>query len=792
MFEDISCATAFQTYVIETAPVLALRLDQKCRVVEANAEAQRVLGDIVNRSLTEKVADCSCSRILREFVPDGKVSPLTINTASGVPETLYFRFFDLPEGVLALGAPNLAEQQKIYRQFRAMNAELDALTRQLHRANAELRASDSLHTRQTKEMRDYSESLRQQSLASLNLMEDAIEERKRVEQANLALRQSEAQFRSLVEGAPDAILVLTNPGIIAYVNPACCRMLGVDTPDQLLNRYASSHVDPSFHELHGKRMHGLFVGRIAAPTVNQTWIKSDGTRFPVGVSSVPITYRGQPAALSFARDLSERVKEQQRSKELEIAAAKAEAASQAKSAFLSTMSHEIRTPMNAILGYTQLILRDPNLGSETAANLKVISRSGEHLLNIINDVLDMAKIEAGHLKVVPKTFNLPSLLHHLEAIFRLQAAANGVEFVVHVSGEPVEYVVADEGKIRQVLINLLGNAVKFTQRGRIELRAALNDRADERLWLSIEVEDSGIGMTAEEQENLFQPFIQGERGQNLHHGGTGLGLAICRGMATAMGGEIGVASRPGSGSTFHFEIPVERGIQRDCNEQPGHRGRVLGIQAGKDAPRILIADDMRDNREWLSKLLQLMGFAVRSAENGEVAVQVWKEWLPQLVLMDIHMPVMNGFEATRSIRSAPDGEHTIIVILTADAMEEERADALASGVDGFISKPCRDDDLLQTICGHLGLTYSYGDETVAHNEPAAVAVGSDELGSQPPEVPADLVAQMLHAVTHGDKRLLDSLVLAIEDRGDVESAAKLRAMANRYQYDRLIDLLENS
>jgi CheY-like chemotaxis protein len=446
--------------------------------------------------------------------------------------------------------------------------------------------------------------------------------------------------------------------------------------------------------------------------------------------------------------------------------------------------------MNAILGYSQLVLRDPNLGSETAASLKVINRSGEHLLTIINDVLDMAKIEAGHLNVTPKAFNLPSLLRHLEAIFRMQAAANGVEFVLQTTGEPLEYIVADEGKIRQVLINLLGNAVKFTERGRIGLRVNLNDRADERLWLSVEVEDSGIGMTAEEQENLFQPFIQGERGLNHHHGGTGLGLAICRGMATAMNGKIGVASKPGSGSTFHFEIPIERGAPQVFEARSGRRGQVLGIRSGPDAPRILIADDMPNNREWLGKLLQLMGFAVRTAENGEVAVQVWKEWQPQLVLMDIHMPVMNGFEATRSIRATPEGEHTIVIILTADAMEHERADALASGVDGFFSKPFRDDDLLENICNHLGLTYSYDEEKAGHDEPAAIFIAPDELGA--PGVPADLVAQMRHAVMHGDKVLLDSLILTIEDRGDMESAAKLRAMANRYQYDRLIEILENA
>ncbi len=791
MFDDISCAAAFQTYVIETAPVLAIRLDQEGRVVEANAESHRILGDILNRHLSEKMADCSCGLNLREVASDGRVSPLSLNTVSGLPETLYFRFFELQDGILALGCPNFAEQQELFSEYRAMNAELNRVARQLQRANAELRVSDSIHARHAKEMQDYSEALRKQSLASMNLMEDAVEARKRVELTNLALRQSATQFRSLVETAPDTILVVTGM-VFAYVNPAGCRLFGAASPQQLLGRSVLDRLDPSIQDLVQQRLHTVLTRREPAPTVEQIWLKLDGKPFPVEASSVPIAYEGQDSVLTFAHDITERKRVAQQNRELEIAAAKALAASQAKSAFLSTMSHEIRTPMNAILGYTQLILRDPNLGSETVANLKIISRSGEHLLNIINEVLDMAKIEAGHLKVAPKTFNLPSLLHHLEAIFRLQAAANGVEFAVHRSGEPLEYIVADEGKVRQVLTNLLGNAVKFTQRGRIELRAALNDRADERLWLSVEVEDSGIGMTAEEQENLFQPFIQGERGQNLHHGGTGLGLAICRGLATAMNGDIGVSSRPGSGSTFHFEIPVERGIQRDCNEPSGRRGRVLGIQAGEDAPRILIADDMPDNREWLSKLLQLTGFAVRCAENGEVAVQVWKEWQPQLVLMDIHMPVMNGFEATRSIRSAPDGEHTIIVVLTADAMEEERTDALENGVDGFISKPCRDDDLLQTICDHLGLTYSYGDEQAGHDQPAARSTGGDDPDPQPPEVPADLVAQMLHAVTHGDKRLLDSLVLAIEDRGDVESAAKLRAMANRYQYDRLIDLLENS
>jgi signal transduction histidine kinase len=327
------------------------------------------------------------------------------------------------------------------------------------------------------------------------------------------------------------------------------------------------------------------------------------------------------------------------------AKAEAEAATRAKSTFLSTMSHEIRTPMNAILGYAQLMLRDPGLGPDAKANLAIIGRSGEHLLGLINDVLDMAKIEAGRTELNPSTFNFPRFLDDLAAMFRLRAEAKALRFDMLVDGESVPYVVADEGKIRQALINLLANAIKFTKRGQVKLHVTLESRSADRLRLSASVQDTGPGISYEEQSKLFEPFTQTSRGLHSQEG-TGLGLAITRKYARLMGGDVTVISSPGEGSTFQFEIPVERGNSGVAVRRSAPR-RVIGIRTGN--PRILVVDDQFENRDWLIKLLTAIGFSVRGSVNGEAAIRDWEEWDPRFILMDIHMPVMDGLEATRRI-----------------------------------------------------------------------------------------------------------------------------------------------
>jgi two-component system sensor histidine kinase/response regulator len=448
------------------------------------------------------------------------------------------------------------------------------------------------------------------------------------------------------------------------------------------------------------------------------------------------------------------------------------------------MSHEIRTPLNAILGYAQLMARDPSLGTDSKANLGIIGRSGEHLLALINEVLDMSKIEAGRSELKYLTFNLYRMLDDLAAMFHLRAEAKDLRFEMSVSGETVPYVKADEGKIRQTLINLLGNAIKFTKRGHIYLRVTLKQTGADQLWLTIEIEDTGSGMTDEEREKLFEPFQQNQRGFNPQEG-TGLGLAISRQYARLMGGDITVSSNPGQGSVFRLEIPIESGDAGVAVRQAAPR-HVIGIRPGTNVPRILIADDQFENRDWLVKLLTSVGFSVRGAENGESAIRAWESWRPELILMDVHMPVLDGLEATRRIKADDRGKETAIVVLTASAMDDDRRKVAESGADDFISKPCREDELLERMHDLLDVVYDYDEPSGAaglHSDTAALS--AEQLS----QLPLDLVEKLRDATLRGNKRLLDELILGAEDPSCAQALQKL---ANRYEYDALTRLLEEA
>ncbi len=469
------------------------------------------------------------------------------------------------------------------------------------------------------------------------------------------------------------------------------------------------------------------------------------------------------------------------------AKAEADAANRAKSTFLSTMSHEIRTPMNAILGYAQLMLRDPDMGADAKANLKIIGRSGEHLLALINDVLDMSKIEAGRIEVNPATFNLSRLLDDLAAMFRMRAGTKALAFEMSTDGEAVPYVVGDQGKIRQVLINLLGNAVKFTQLGRIELHVTLEQKAGQ-LWLSARVEDTGPGITEDDQKRLFEPFSQTKGGLNTQEG-TGLGLAISRKYARLMGGDIAVASTPGAGSVFRFEISVGRGAAGVAVKETALR-RVMAIRAGQEAPKTLVVDDHPENRDWLMKLLTSIGFSVRGAENGEAAIRTWEEWSPRLILMDVHMPVMDGLEATRRIKADPRGEETMVVVLTASAMDDDRRTVAESGADDFVAKPCREDELLEKMRSLLKVTYEYEEVSDAAGHPSGgvEALSAERLG----RLPRELIEDLRNATLSGNKRLLDKLIFKVRETEDAESAQALQSLADKYEYDALTRSLEEA
>jgi signal transduction histidine kinase/DNA-binding response OmpR family regulator len=474
----------------------------------------------------------------------------------------------------------------------------------------------------------------------------------------------------------------------------------------------------------------------------------------------------------------EDVTERRRSEE-EVAKAKevAEAANRAKSAFLANMSHEIRTPMNAILGFSQLMLRDQALNSQQNQYLGIIIRSGEHLLALINDILEMSKIEAGRTILNLTTFDLPALLNDLEMMFRVRTEGKKLSFGVQLIGDVPRYIMTDINKLRQVFINVLGNAVKFTERGGIGLRVRADRRGTTGPWLRVEVEDTGPGISADEQTKLFRHFEQTKTGQKAGTG-TGLGLAISREFVRLMGGDITVSSQVGKGSVFSIHLPLNEGDVRAVLPIDTPR-KVLSLKPGQDQCRVLIADDVEDNRELLAQILGPVGFEIRLACDGKQAVKEFESWRPHLILMDFRMPVMDGHEAILRIRSAAAGKEVKIIAVTASALDENRQDLLGIGADDFIGKPFREAELFRKIQTHLGVEFLYGEEQAA---PAA-ELTPESLAC----LSHDLIHLMREAVIAAD---LDQLLVNIQE---VEVSAptiarELRRLAEQFEYQTLLGL----
>jgi PAS domain S-box-containing protein len=598
------------------------------------------------------------------------------------------------------------------------------------------------------------------------------------------LRRSKSYVEDILHSMADSLVVVDREGKIRTANPATCSLLGYGEGDLLgepIQRITSG-IDLLDAGKPG--------GEESSNGIEVEYVAQNGLKIPV-LASVARMGGHTDTVICMAQDLRER-----KLAERELLSAKeaAESANRAKSAFLANMSHEIRTPMNAILGYSQLMLRDPHLGSDAKENLRIINRSGVHLLALINDILDMSKIEAGQVGLNPAPFDLLDLVKDLEVMFRLRAEAKGLKLEVLISPDCQRSMESDVGKLRQVLVNLLGNAVKFTERGSIRLRMSMTHRVNQQLWLLAEVEDTGLGIAAEEQTGLFRPFVQSQSGRNLQ-GGTGLGLAISQQFIRLMGGEIRLASEVGKGSTFYFEVPV-RPVEGGFISKHIETRRVKRLQLTQPVPRILIVDDEPNNRGWLTRLLKIVGFTMREAEDGMEAVRLWQEWKPDLILMDVRMPVMDGLEATRRIRNHPGGTETVIIALTASALDEDRRAVMQSGVNDFISKPCQEDELLRKMQAHLNLGYLYeedeteaprnGSDAALKSGPKSVAI-EDLLQQLPPELIGDLQL----AIQTGDKSRIDRLIEDVGERDAVVSQA-LKDLADRYEYDALTHLLEGA
>lgn len=395
----------------------------------------------------------------------------------------------------------------------------------------------------------------------------------------------------------------------------------------------------------------------------------------------------------------------QRTSELILARDAAEAANKAKSVFLANMSHELRTPLNAILGFSSLMSEAPELTPSQRQNLSIINRSGQHLLTLINDVLEMAKIEAGRLQLEVRPFDLGDMVREVTEMMRLRAEERGLALFLDQSSAFPRYVRGDPARLRQILINLISNAVKFTDEGSVSLR--LGVRSNSRNHLVLEVEDTGAGIAEKDQPHLFEPFVQ--LGRGAERGGSGLGLSITRQFVELMGGTIAVRSALGKGTSMRVELPLELPSDAEIVELtvPEDLREVEGLAPGQPRYRILIAEDQPENQILLSRLMTGIDFEVKLVANGEECVEAFRIWHPDLIWMDRHMPVMDGVEATRRIRELPEGKRVKIVAVTASAFKEQQQELMDAGMDDFVAKPYRFAEIYACLARQLGVRYVY-------------------------------------------------------------------------------------
>lgn len=577
---------------------------------------------------------------------------------------------------------------------------------------------------------------------------------------------------TIISTINDGVVILDTRHRIVDLNPAARKILNM-TPAQLTGQ----HIHKTRDELAS-----LLPQLEQEQLTTEIMLRNDGQRQYYELHISPLYDRRDllSGQLLLLHDITARKQAEEQLREAKEAA---EAANRAKSTFLANMSHELRTPLNAILGFSELMNRDSSLSVDQQENLGIINKSGQHLLLLINDVLEMSKIEAGRTTLYAQSFDLYNLLQTLEDMFQLRADHQGLQLLFDRAPGIPRYVQTDESKLRQVLTNLLSNAIKFTKSGGITLRIKYAaPTADANPRLLFEVEDTGVGIAAAEIEHLFDPFVQTASGQQSKEG-TGLGLPISRQFVKLMRGNLMVQSEVEKGSLFKFDVEI---ALADASEVPAETPtrRVVGLAPDQPTYRLLVVEDREANRKLLLKLLRPLGFEVHSAVNGQEALESWEEWAPHLIWMDMRMPVMDGYEATQRIKATLKGQATVIIALTASAFEEDRALILSGGCDDFIRKPFREAEIFEMLTKHLGVRFLFEEGPVPAQTPeTGAALTPADLAALSPEQ----IAQLHRAALQADADLLREHIAALPTE-NAHLADALRSLVQAFRFDLIVAL----